>query len=72
LVGKPEGKRSLTYVEGTILKWILGKRMEWYGMDSFDQRRNQGRALVNMAMKFQIPYNVEEFLKSSDVINSYQ
>jgi hypothetical protein len=36
LVGKPEGKRSWEDQDvggRTILKWILERRMGWYGLD---------------------------------------
>jgi hypothetical protein len=46
-----------------ILKWIL-REIGWGGMDWTDlsQGKDQWRALVNTAMKFQVPLNFGKFL----------
>jgi hypothetical protein len=68
LAGKPEGKRPLGRPRR---RWVDNIKIDfreigWDGMAWIDlvQDRDQWRALVNMVMNLQVPYNAGKFLNS--------
>jgi hypothetical protein len=66
LVGKPEGKRSLGWVDK--IKMDL-REIGWDGVDWIDmaQDRGQWKALVNTVLSLRVPYNAGKLLSGCTI-----